>query len=101
MHENEISIDEVKRINAKHGYYYFSQDTMRFFSSKVSTIAYKVGNKAYFITSEQNKLSGNDPRKWTIRAIDLATGRIQTIGEFQEFNSNREAKNQLKEILNT
>lgn len=95
----QIRIEEVKRANSEHGFSYFSPETMRFFSSKVSKSAYKIGNKAYFITSEQNKLSGNNPRKWTIRVADLKTGLVHTVGEFQEFNTHGEAKKQLKRIL--
>lgn len=94
-----ISIAEVKRVNREHGRYYFSPDTMRFFSSRTSRQAYKVGNKAYFITSERNKHSSNAPRKWTIRVIDLTTGRVDTVGEWQKFNTPGEAKKQLKQIL--
>lgn len=95
----KIDIEQVKQANSEHGYSYFSPETMRFFSSKVSRSAYKIGNKAYFITSEQNKLTGDNPRKWTIRCGDLTTGIVHTVSEFQEFNSHREAKKQLKQIL--
>lgn len=101
----EIRIEEVKEANKKHGFHYFSKKTMRFFSSRVSDRAYKVGNKAYFITSEKNTHSirgGHttlNPRKYSIRLIDLTTGNITTVGEFQEFDSKREAKAELKDIL--
>lgn len=100
-----IRIEEVKEANRKHGFYYFSRDAMQFFSSRVSDRAYKVGTKAYFITSEKNKHSirgghtDANPRKWSIRVIDLITGRVNTVGQFQEFNSKREAKKQLERLL--
>lgn len=94
----EIRIEEVKQSNREHGFHYFSRDTMRFFSSRVSDRAYKVGDKAYFITSEKHRLTANNPRKWTIRVIDLITGKVNTVGRFQEFNSHREAEAQLKQI---
>lgn len=94
-----ISIETVKRINAKFGFHYFSRETLRFFSSRISTCAYQIGNKAYFITSEKNTFTANNPRKYSIRVMDLTNGNIDTIGEFQEFNSHREAMKQLKQIL--
>lgn len=90
-----ISIEEVKRVNREHGKFYFSVGTMRFFKSRVSKQAYKVGNKAYFITSERGP---HMARKWSIRVADLTTGKIDTVGEFQEFNTNREAKKELERI---
>jgi len=94
-----ISIETVKRINAKFGFHYFSDKSMRFFSSYTSHYAYQIGNKAYFITSEKNTFTVNNPRKYSIRVIDLTSGNINTIGKFQEFNSNAEAQAQLKRIL--
>ena len=88
-----ISTERIKELNREKGLYFFSLNTMRFFKSRVGRNAYKVGDKAYFITSEQYE---SNPRKWTIRVADLTTGSIDTVGEFQEFNSHSEALNHLK-----
>lgn len=93
-----IRIEEVKQVDRDHKNHFFDADTIRFFNSRVSDRAYKVGDKAYFITSERSKI-GNQPRKWSIRVIDLTTGNIRTVGQFQEFNSSKEAKAELKRIL--
>lgn len=73
---------------------------MRFFLSKLPRTAKLIGDKAYFISSEQFEFRGKyDARKYSIRCADLATGKVNTIGEFQAYASMATARATLKDIL--
>lgn len=93
-----VDIEELKRLNKKAGQFWFDADTTRFFKSRYSQTAEKVGNKAYFITSEQFDLTS--PRLYSIRVFDYATSGVNTIGEFQDYKTHSQAGGALKLILN-
>tara|TARA_R110000823_G_scaffold206825_3_gene337524 strand:+ start:251 stop:547 length:297 start_codon:yes stop_codon:yes gene_type:complete len=88
------TISEIKALNKKNGYYFFSKDTMRFFNSKTHRGVY--GGR-YFITSEQFVPSSGvaEPRKYTIRKAHK-DGAIDTINTFQQFMTIQEARNHVK-----
>jgi hypothetical protein len=48
-----LDMETIKQLNKDKGFFFFSPDTMRFFKSRTGTTAYRIGNKAYFVTSEQ------------------------------------------------
>lgn len=90
MTPERIPISDVKRLNKSAGLYWFEPDTLRFFRSRVASHAYKStdGAKAYLVSSEQ----GPDmPRRYSVRVCDLATGRIDTVGEFQSYKNHQKA----------
>ena len=78
-----VDIYDIKRLNEEKGFYFFSPDTTRFFRSRYPQCAFKVGDKAYFITSER---FDHEPRGYTIRVCDLITGDIteHNPGEFNK-----------------
>ena len=113
--DQPLSIDEVKRINAQSGYYFFSPDTMRFFKSRICGELY---DNRYFVTSERQHDSMNHtsyPRQYSIREFNFDTGDVRaarveipnqwsTTGEsrthfYSGFDSAREAKRKIKELL--
>ena len=100
-----IGTDELSRINESKGQYFFSESTMHFFRSRISAIAYKKrknGIKAFFITSEKHvcHFSGtNEPRKYTLRVMNLKTGCVDTVSDFQEYRTIGQARTALKHIL--
>jgi hypothetical protein len=77
-----VDIQEIKDRNAERGNYFFSPGAMRFFASRVARQAYltDTGSAAYFVTSEQFTPSTGkpEPRLYTVRAIDMTTGDIDT-----------------------
>jgi hypothetical protein len=84
-----ISIHRVKRLNAEKGHHFFSESNIRFFSSRCAQSAYRVGNTAYFVTSERpNRLT---PRRYTVRKIDMGTGEIDNEGGFLLYASRVQA----------
>lgn len=100
----QIPMREVIETNKKKGQYWFSPDTMKFFDSQVGGWAYKKGDYAYFISSE--KFTGDramgvpaKPRRYSIRKMNMTTGDVSTVGEFQEFSTEKSAQNKLALIL--
>lgn len=94
-----ISIAEVKRLNRDKGESWFGPDETRFFRSKYSRTAQRVGDKAYFITSEQ--YDAVSPRLYTIRVCDMITGKIDDVGGFQQYKTNKLAKYALDKLLSS
>ena len=85
-------IKEIKALNKAQGYNFFSPDTMRFFDT---VLADDVFGGCVFVTSEQNGYE--NPRLYTIRAI-RANGRIETLSEFQEFETLKQALAEARSI---
>jgi hypothetical protein len=90
------TIAKIKQANKEAGQFFFSPDTMRFFRSRVlDFVTYGDDQKVYFITSEKYVSSDyrvQGRRLYTLRAFIVATGRVDTIGEFQAYTSSRAAK---------
>jgi hypothetical protein len=86
-----IDIYEVKRSNIQHGFHFFDAGAMRFFNSRISGHAIKCGSRAYFVTSE--KFDHKSKRFYSVRECDLTNGKINTLGDFQEFSTSKQAWN--------
>ncbi len=105
LKQGRYLIDEVKRRAEKGSPFFFTPETMRFFSSRVSELAWSKGDyqteDIYFITSERDtsfhKHSGST-RGYTVRLCDK-TGDIQKVSEFQEFGTLSQARKSIKEVL--
>lgn len=91
-----LTIGDIKRFNAKAGQYWFSEDTLRFFKSKVpSDYSYLVKNK-YFITSEKSPW---DNRKYSIREWKGKTKSVDTVGEFGAYKTKTQAERELNKLV--
>ena len=77
------SIDEIKKSHEAQGGHFFDPDWMRVYNSRIGRTVYK---GKYFITSEQFKV---EPRRYTVKKC--VNGEIETVGEFQQFATRREA----------
>ena len=108
LKQGRYLIDEVKRRAEKGSPFFFNPETMRYFSSRVSELAWSKGDlknyqteDIYFITSERDtsfhKHSGST-RGYTVRLCDK-TGDIQKVSEFQEFGTLAQARKFIKEVL--
>lgn len=86
------NIAEFKRANEGSGHYWFSPDTMRFFNSKVHGDLITIGERQFFITSEQGP--HQDKPLYSIREA-MADATVDTIGEFQGYPSVASAKRDL------
>jgi hypothetical protein len=93
-----MDIVSIQAIEHRHTGHFFSTGSMRFFNSRRPQQGYKVGNKAYFITSEQ--FDYKSPRLYTLRVINWDTGVIDTVGEFNQMTKSQAQtalKNAVKE----
>ena len=82
---NARNSNDLKTINRNNGRYFFSTDSMRFFSSRVHE---KVYGGCFFVTSEQ--FNWNEPRLYTVRCMDN-DGNVYTMDEFQRFDTRSQA----------
>lgn len=89
-----ISIQAVKNHAEGH---FFDAGATHFFSSRYPQDAYKVGNKAYFVTSEQ--FDYKSPRLYTVRVCDFTTGEVDTVGKFQEYATRKQALAAIKKLV--
>jgi len=94
---NINTIGDLMELNKKLGKHFFDADSMRFFQSRILNTLVVRENRAYFITSEQFVASSGckHDRRYTIRVMDLGTGDVDKIGEFQQYATAREAKREL------
>ena len=77
------TIGDMERANNKAGKYFFSPDTMAFFSSVVHGDLFPVRAGTFFITSEKGPHQRE--RSYTVRFID-SDGDVDSVSEFQEFD---------------
>ena len=81
---NHRAIYQIRAHNQNNGYYFFNENTMRGFKSRVHSDVY---GGCVFVTSEKNSSWRFDhPRAYTVRMI-TENGSIETIGEFQGFDT--------------
>lgn len=94
---NYTDIDQVRIANQQAGYHFFDASSMRFFRSRIGSKQVYAGR--YFITSEQFEDMNHNrhPRRYTIREI-RENGSIDTVGEFQQYATLREAKEAAKAL---
>jgi len=86
------TIAEIRAANKAIGQHWFSRGTMRFFNCRIESR--KPIHGRFFITSE--RYNDSEPRLYIIREA-LADGKIDTIGEFQQYKSKEAALRGLKE----
>lgn len=80
------TIGEIKAANTRAGYHFFKADTLRFFSSRISSTVYGHG---VIVTSERDTY-GDQPRRYTVR-LALPTGEVESLGEFEQFATSGQA----------
>lgn len=92
-----VEIEKIVRTykNLNENGHWFDKDTLSFFNSKMPQRGFKHKDSYYFITSEK---FGDNERKYTPRRLDLNTGEIETIGEFNTLDRNG-AISLLREVL--
>jgi len=96
-----ISIDQVRRAHEEIASgYWFSTKAMRFFDSRYAQTATLIGTKAYFVSSDQFHDGGHsEPRKYSVKVCDMATGDIKTVGEFQAYGTGPQARAAINKIV--
>lgn len=96
------SMENIKYVNERAGYYFFSKDTLKFFNSKISEYIYANWKEDcyqfYFVTSEKGP-DDIDIRRYTVREFDSQTGKVNTVGEFQQYKTSAAAKRAAKALV--
>lgn len=91
-----LKIYNVKVANHEAGFHFFEADTMAFFDSQIESTLF---GGCLFITSEQFHGSTEDgPRRYTVR-VAMADGSVDTLGEFQEFETWDNAMDAIRDEL--
>ena len=85
--------EAIEKYNETGGYF-FDEDTMRFFGSRIESDLYK--NRC-FITSENN--FDGTKRFYTVRRFNEDFTSIDTIGEFNKITSKNTAQQIAKEVV--
>lgn len=88
------TLKEMKEMNEKAGHQWFSKANMRLFGTKIEVPPNK---KGLFITSEYVG-AGLTDRAYTIRHFDKHTGHVDTVNEFQQYETLEDAKEAIKWI---
>jgi hypothetical protein len=92
MKMTKLTITEMKRRNLAQGQHWFSKGAMSFFNTRVEA---QPNKNNVFITSEH---TGDENRKFTLRQFDTATNKVETVGEFMEYETLAEAKEARKNL---
>ncbi len=90
----KLTITEMKKLNNEVGETWFGRKEMEFFNTKIET---KPNKENMFITSEYM----DDPqlKKYSIRQFNLISKKIETISEFQEYDTLENAKQGMRDKL--
>lgn len=88
------TIADVRAANKAAGQHWFERGTMRFFQTRIESALY--GGRC-FITSEQCPIGTGHPRLYSIREA-LPTGRIETVGEFQQYRHIEDAREAARKL---
>ena len=89
---------DVRRANERAGFHFFDSGTLRFFDSIIGRTLY--GGR-YFVTSERFRPSWPErphARRYTVREA-FPDGRIETVGEFQQYPNARQARLEIHRLL--
>ena len=92
IYETYNTIREMKEDDANIGDHWFERGAMRFFNSRIASGVY---GGHFFISSE--RYNENTPRRYTIRSC--YNGKIDTIGDFQQYRTIEEARYAVKELV--
>ena len=91
----------LEQCNKHYGKHFFDADTLRFFNSRISNeiVVAASNERVLFVTSE--KRDWNTPRLYTVRVMDWSNGSVDSVSEFQEYDTLASAKGRLRrEIAN-
>lgn len=75
--------------------HWFDRDTLRFFGSRLPSIAYETNAGLLFITSERD--FDGQRRYYNVRR-QTVDGHIKTVGPFNEYRTRAEALNAIKQL---
>lgn len=80
-----IEVVSMRWIKSRAAGPFFSPATMKFFQSRLPDSGLRNGDHVFFWTSEQCGWAGDTVRQFTLRQLDLVTGKVDTVGDFQAY----------------
>jgi hypothetical protein len=80
-----IAMSEIKAATSS---YFFSDGAMNFFKTRLPSTGLRNGANVFFWTSERGP---DGIRKFSVRVLCLSTGKVTTVGEFQQYRSAKSA----------
>ena len=72
----KLTVADIRAANAEAGFHFFDRKTLRFFSTKVESIAYTGAGGTYFVTSEQ--MDPSTARMFTVRYFNPISKHVNT-----------------------
>jgi hypothetical protein len=91
----KVPMAKIKELHFGH---FFDKGAMRFFNSRLPRFGYNNGNgEIFFITSEA--FDSYSPRRYSVRILDVESGRIETLNDFQRFDTKAKALVELRKVL--
>ena len=99
-----MMLNTITAIKNRHKGHWFEPGSLRFFNSKFPRRAvYPVSDGAFFISSEYSKgvyiSTGwipDGPVRWSVRFVSESDGTINTVSEFQEYETLKDAREAAK-----
>lgn len=86
------SMDQIRQLNERQGEHFFDPASMKFFNSRVVSGVFAGG---YFVTAERPDDPGEADR-FTIRQAVYPSGHVHTVGDFREFATLEQARDQIR-----
>jgi len=95
-----VSITTLANINKEKGFHWFDKDSMNFFKSRFPKTGLTDGKgNAYFISSESLGFAPSEGRGYSIRKMEMNTGKMDTIGGFNVFSSRSSAMSAMNKLI--
>lgn len=71
--------------------HFFDDSTTKFFNSTYPNTGLRNGDSVYFWTGDRCGWAGDTVRAYTVRRLDLVTGMVDTVSEFQQYPTSHKA----------
>ena len=90
-----VKMNEIKTIHKGH---FFEPLAMKFFNSRLARYGFENHNgEIFFVTSES--FDSYSPRRYSVRVLDIETGRIETMNNFQSYETKQKALGAIRKVL--
>ncbi len=93
-----VDIRDIERLNAEKGQHWFDAGTLRYFRSRYADTATVKDGGAYFTSSERGP---GMSRRYSVRRMDMETGAVDSVGNFQDYATLSQAKAALRRAVSS
>jgi hypothetical protein len=92
----KLTFNEMAALQAERNLHWFDKSSMNFFNTTLETQPNKIN---IFITSDRMEL--DMPKQYSLRWFNPETCNVETLGEFQAYDTIAEAREARKEYTNS